>query len=93
MQTNRRNYSPEFKARIVLEYLQGKSPSDLCREHALNANLLYKWHKEFREGLNLLFAKNQSRAEYQTKVEKLERIIGKQAIEIDFLKRGLSMFN
>jgi transposase len=93
MQTNRRNYSPEFKARIVLEYLQGKSPSELCREHALNVNLLYKWHKEFREGLNLLFEKNKTNNEYQTKLEKLERIIGKQTIEIDFLKRGLAMFN
>jgi len=93
MQTNRRNYSPEFKARIVLEYLQGKSPSELCREHTLNVNLLYKWHKEFRDGLKAVFEKNQSRAEYQAKTEKLERIIGKQTIEIDFLKRGLAMFN
>lgn len=93
MQTRRRNYSPEFKARVVLEYLQGRSPSDICREHALSSNLLYKWHQEFKAGLKLIFEKNKSQSDYQTKVEKLEGIIGKQAIEIDFLKRGLSMFN
>jgi len=93
MQTNRRNYSPEFKARIVLEYLQGKSPSELCREHALSVNLLYKWHREFREGLKNVFLRNKQQEGQQVKIEKLEQIIGKQAIEIDFLKRGLVRLN
>jgi len=93
MPTNGRNYSPEFKAQVVLEYLQGKTPSDICREHTLSPNVLYKWHKEFRQGLRQVFEKKKSFDENQSKIEKLERIIGKQAIEIDFLKRGLSMFS
>lgn len=93
MQTHRRNYSSAFKAQRVLEYLQGRMPAEICREHALSPNLLYKWHKEFQERISLVFENNKTEKGYQEKMEKLERIIGKQAIEIDFLKRGLSMFN
>jgi transposase len=45
---NRRQYSAEFKAKIVLQALTGeKSGSELCRTHKLNPNLLSRWRKEF----------------------------------------------
>jgi hypothetical protein len=38
---NRRQYSAEFKAKIVLQALTGeKNGSELCRTHKLNPNLL-----------------------------------------------------
>jgi transposase-like protein len=44
----RRKFSPEFKARVVLEALSGaKSNTELCREHNLKPQLLADWKAAF----------------------------------------------
>lgn len=43
----RRVWSSHAKADIVLESLQGKPVSQLCREHAVCQSLLYKWKETF----------------------------------------------
>jgi transposase len=44
----RKKYSSEEKVRIVLEGLRGESSiAELCRREGINANLYYKWSKEF----------------------------------------------
>ncbi|MEP0914298.1 transposase, partial [Leptolyngbya sp. GB1-A1] len=36
MTANRRQYTAEFKAKVILQVLSGeKTPSDLCRAHKL----------------------------------------------------------
>ncbi|NJM58649.1 MAG: transposase, partial [Synechococcales cyanobacterium RU_4_20] len=41
MATNRRQYTAEFKAKVVLQVLTGeKTSSEICRTHKLNANVL-----------------------------------------------------
>ena len=46
----RRRYSAEEKIRIVLEGLRGDdSIAELCRREGLNANIYYRWSKEFME--------------------------------------------
>ena len=46
----RRRYSAEEKIRIVLEGLSGEdSIAELCRREGLNANVYYRWSKEFLE--------------------------------------------
>lgn len=77
---------------MVLEYLKGeKSQAEICRENIICPSLFNKWLKQFEDGISMVFenAKGNQEAE---KTAKLEQIIGKQAIEIDFLKRGLRMF-
>ena len=40
----RRNFTPEFKAEVVLESLRGESSqAELCRRHNLSADQLSKW--------------------------------------------------
>lgn len=86
----KRIFSGQFKAKLVTEYLKGlKSRAEICKEHAIGSNLLDKWTRQFEESSHLIFENQDNQEE---KIEKLERIIGKQAIEIDFLKRGLSIF-
>lgn len=89
MSKSKRTYSSQFKTNLVLQYLKGsKTQAELCRENNINANLLHKWHNQFNERAAIIFEKSKEQ-EYQQKVEKLQNIIGKQTIEIDFLKRGL----
>ena len=46
----RKQYSAEEKIRIVLDGLRGEdSIAELCRREGLNANVYYRWSKEFME--------------------------------------------
>ena len=46
----RRQYSAEEKIRIVLEGLRGEeSIAELCRREGINANVYYRWSKDFLE--------------------------------------------
>jgi transposase-like protein len=86
----RRKLSSQFKARLVLEHLKGvKSQAEICRENALSPSLFAKWCQQFQERAPLIFDNQNNQAEQMTK---LEQIVGRQAIEIDFLKRGLRIF-
>ena len=39
-----RKFTPEFKARIVLDLLSGRrSSAELCRQHEISATLLAPW--------------------------------------------------
>ena len=47
---NYQHYSPEFKAKIVLQVLQGeKEIGELSQEYSINPNLIRKWKTEFLE--------------------------------------------
>ena len=56
----RRNFTPEFKAEVVLEALSGESSqAALCRRHNLSADQVSKWKRQLIENagdcsLNLL---------------------------------------
>ncbi len=46
----RRNISTEEKIQIVLDGLRGEvSFAELCRREGINANLYYRWNKDFLE--------------------------------------------
>ena len=49
------NYSPEFKQQLVAASCKpGISISKLALENGINANLLFKWRQQWREGKLLL---------------------------------------
>ena len=46
----RRKFSSEEKIRVILEGLRGEeSIAELCRREGINANLYYRWSKDFLE--------------------------------------------
>ena len=48
------HYSPELKAKIVLEVLQGeKELGEIAKEHNINPNLIRKWRSTFLEKASL----------------------------------------
>jgi transposase len=54
--TQRRRFTAEFKAEVVLDVLSGsKSAAELCREHQLNSQVLSRWKIEFVERAPLVF--------------------------------------
>ncbi|WP_148245213.1 IS66-like element accessory protein TnpA [Enterobacter asburiae] len=52
---DRPNYPPEFKQQLVVASCEpGVSISKLALENGINANLLFKWRQQWREGKRLL---------------------------------------
>jgi transposase len=81
-----RIHSLAFKKRIVQEYAAGATLNGLARQHDLSRNLIRIWvakseNGEFDpdiEAANLL-------SDYEAKIATLERMVGRQALEIEFL--------
>jgi transposase len=84
----KRNFTSEFKRQVVEELLSGVSrPAQLCRRHNIGASLLYHWKKQY--GLGKLNNEPVKEAAMLDKIEKLERMVGKLAMENEFLKKAL----
>ena len=51
--TKRRNFTPEYKAEVVLEALRGESSqAELCRRHNLSEQQLSKWKQQVIENVH-----------------------------------------
>ena len=85
---NQRSFSVEFKRRVVEELLSGESrPAQLCRRHNISPSLLYHWKRQYSRGK--FNNEPTEEAALKDRIEKLERLVGKLALENEFLKRGL----
>ncbi|MCK4782870.1 MAG: transposase [Desulfobacteraceae bacterium] len=93
MAKRRRKYSPEFKAQVVLEVLSGfKSGAEVCREYGIRSQLLSKWKAQFLENAVSVFEEqSQAPAEDKARIAELERLAGRQALEIEVLKKASSI--
>jgi transposase len=92
----RKRYSPREKLSVVLEGLRGESSiTEICRRHDVSQNLYYKWKEQFLRGGIEIFENQGKTAKskaYQDKVKELERIIGRQVIELEILKKTQEYF-
>ena len=85
-----RKWSSEEKMAIVLEGLKGeKSVAEICREHQISQALYYRWRDRFLEAGQKGLSNGGSEDEkaLQAQIEKLEKIIGRQTIAIEALKK------
>jgi transposase-like protein len=88
----RRKIDPETKMTAVLEGLKGESSiADLCRQGQISESFYYRWRDKFLEGgSQALTSRNDSSPEAAVKagISELERIMGKQAVQIEILKKN-----
>ena len=90
----RRNFTPEFKAQVVLELLRGeRSHAELCRQHQLSPNLLTLWKSTFLERLHLVFQADEQHSQEQRRIADLEQLVGRQALELEILKKASRLLN
>ena len=88
----RRNFGAEFKAKVVLEILSGaKSAAEICREHNLKPDLLSHWKNQFLANASKVFENGVSVDPQQARIEDLEKLAGKQSLEIEILKKALTV--
>lgn len=86
---NRRTFSAEFKARVVLEVVSGgKSAGEVCREHQLKPQLFASWKAQFLENAPQLFAQGRSQDESSSRICELERLLGQKTLELEVAKKA-----
>ena len=83
-----RTFTVEFKRQVVEEFLSGVSrPAQICRRHNISSSLLYRWKRQYGQGK--LANDPTEVAAMQGRIEQLERLGGKLALENEFLKKAL----
>jgi len=88
--TTYRSHSAAFKRQVAQEFVAGEPLRELAKRHDISRTLIRIWVSKYEAGgldddvqaANLL-------PEYEAKIAALERMVGRQALEIEFLKGGL----
>lgn len=100
MGKKRRTFSNELKAKVALEALQGqKTVSQISQEFNIHPQMVSKWKAVFinagTEGLKGKQGKKAAKEEEARKElsENMLRKLGKQAVQIEFLKKKYQEMN
>ena len=90
---NRRKYSAEFKAKVVLDIIaNGKSISAASREYKIKDSVLSRWKAEFIERSPSVFRQDgQQQDKRDERIAELERMVGKMAMELEASKKVSSI--
>jgi putative transposase len=85
-----RAYSPEFKAKVVLEVMrERKSADQIYSDYGVPGDLLDRWTQEFLENAYLAFANRESEFHRSRRIEELENLVGKLSRDLDTSSRAL----
>ena len=86
MGLSRRTFTREMKLAAVQRLETGAGIAEVARAFEVNPNVLHRWRREFRHGPGNAFPGLGKKRWDDTQQAKLERKIGQQTLEIDFLK-------
>ncbi len=90
-----KEYSAQYKAKIVLEVLQGeREVGEIASENELNPKMVRNWKREFLEKASTVFEEPKKEAKQARKQEETQRkevtrmlkTIGQLTLERDFLQ-------
>jgi transposase len=92
MARTRRNFSAEFKAKVVLEVISGsKNAAEICREYNLKPDLVSHWKNQFMAKAAQVFENDKQVDPQQARIEELERLAGKLSLELEVAKKALTL--
>lgn len=82
----------ERLALMVESFRSEQSIADLCRTNGITQTTFYTWRDKFLEGGKRALIRNgqASTIAEKARIEELERVIGKQTVEIQILKKNLN---
>jgi transposase len=90
MARQHRSHSVAFKRQVAEEFLAGETLYGLAKRHDLCRNLIRVWVAKYEAGGLDEDAKAADLIQaYEARIAALERLVGKQALELEFL-RGAS---
>ena len=93
MSRKRKTYSTEFKAKLVLEIIEGeKTLNEIASKYEILPKNLKNWKKQFLDNVSLAFDKSAVVKEYKEEIEKLKKDkdatskkLGEVIVERDFV--------
>ena len=93
MSKKRKVYSAEFKAKLVLEVLEGiDTVNQIASKYEVQPLNLRNWKKQFLENMSLAFDKSTVVKEYKEEIEELKKSkgsiakkLGETIVEKEFL--------
>jgi len=89
MSVSRRKFTKEFKEAVIRRLELGASIGEVARACEVDANVLHRWRRELRDHGAKAFSGNGKALGEESRMAELERKVGRQAMEIDFLRRCL----
>lgn len=84
-----RTFTREFKVAAVRRLESGVPLAEVVRGLEVSSNVLHRWRREFKKAPGNAFPGQGQRRWSEGKIAELERKVGQQAMEIDFLKKCL----
>jgi transposase len=85
-----RSHSIEFKRQVAQEFIAGETLYGLSKRHDISRQLIRVWVQRYEAGALDEDAQAADFLQgYETKIAALERMVGRQALEIEFLKGAL----
>ena len=85
-----RSHSVAFKRQVAAEFLAGETLHGLSQRHDVSRQLIRIWVGKFEAGaLDEDVQAADLIQEYEAKIAALERLVGRQALEIELLKGAL----
>jgi transposase len=90
MSSKKKQYSPQFKAKVALEAVRGeKTVPELASQHAIHPTVINKWKRKLLEEADKIFAgesqEQKQQTDHQAQIDELYRQIGQLKVEKDFL--------
>ncbi len=83
---SRRKFGVEFKRKVVEEVRAGMiTTAQAMRQYELSSNLVYRWLDQYDHGK--LENEPTTQGALENKIAELERKVGRQAMEIELLKK------
>ena len=84
-----RSFTSEFKAKVVLEVISGsQSAAEVCRLYSLKPQVFSRWKAECLDNVARVFQSDEERSQEQVRIAELERLVGRQALELEVLKKA-----
>ncbi len=87
-QARHRSHSVAFKRQVLQESLSGETLYGLAKRDDLSHNLVRVWVQKYETGAFDDAAADTIQA-YEARIAALERLVGRQAIELELSQRGL----
>jgi transposase len=92
LKRNRKQYSPDFKAKVAMEAIKGEETiAELAIRFEVHPTQITKWKKELVAGAANIFGADPNKKIKDEKglINQLYQQIGQLKVEKDFLEKGL----
>lgn len=93
MAQKKRQFTREFKIKVVQAYESGTPAAELSRRYDVHQNLIYIWADQYRANPEEAFRGSNRASDSpmaaEQRIAELERMVGRLTVENDVLKKAL----